>query len=240
MFVQILAIAAAALAGAVLPLVGRRSQRTLHLIVALATGIFLGIVFLHLLPEMARVAGQQADGGSTIWLPFLIGVLGLYLLEKLVLPGHDGADPHVAVGWGSCFGLSVHAFTSGLGFAAVAESTGLEGSVFLSIVIHKLAEGFSLATVLLLSGLARRKIVLSIAIFALITPAGLVCGRVLFGQLAETSLQVITALATGTFLFVALCDLLPESFHERRDTGLKLGLLLAGILASLTLGALDG
>ena len=157
-------------------------------------------------------------------------VVGLYLLEKLVLGARASADPHVAVGWGSFFGLSVHAFTTGLALAAVAEHSDLGRSVFLSIVAHKLAEGFSLTTVLLLGGLGRRRILWAVGAFALVTPAGLLLGQKILGT--GSGVPIVTALATGTFLFVAVCDLLPESFHERRDTAAKLALLVAGILAS--------
>ena len=35
-----------------------------------------------------------------------------------------------------------------------------------------------------------------------------------------------------TFLFVALCDLLPEVFHHREDGLLKVVLVVAGVLVS--------
>jgi len=241
MFGRILALVLTALLGGLAPLFVRRSERVLHLFVSFATGVFLGILFLHLLPEVGEMA--DLEGGASemlVWSCVLLGVVGLYLLEKLVLSRREQADPHTVVGWGSFLGLCLHAFTSGVGLAAAATHPGLEGPVLLSLVSHKVAESFSLATVFLLGGLARKRIVALIVLFALITPAGLVAGSWLARYMNATGLQVFTALAAGTFLFVALCDLLPEVFHRREDTGKKLVLLAAGIAASMVLHLLDG
>jgi len=237
---QILTLVLVALLGGLVPIFVRRSDRVLHLFVCFATGVFLGILFLHLLPEVGVMA--DLEGGASemlVWSCVLLGVLGLYILEKLVLTRGAHGDPHAVIGWGSFFGLCTHAFTSGLGLAAIEKQTVLEQSVFLSLVSHKLAESFSLATVFLLGGLARSRVVILIVAFALVTPAGLASGSWLAQYLSATGLQVFTALAAGTFLFVALCDLLPEAFHGREDTGLKLALLAAGIAASLVLRSLE-
>ena len=50
-----------------------------------------------------------------------------------------------------------------------------------------------------------------------------------FPDLAPEALEPLTAFAAGTFLYVALCDLLPEVFHERRDIAAKVALLLVGL-----------
>ena len=47
-------IVLATLVGGMLPLVKTWSERALHLFIALATGVFLGAVFLHLLPELVE------------------------------------------------------------------------------------------------------------------------------------------------------------------------------------------
>jgi len=224
---QVAGLVATAVVGGLLPLASRRTERGLHLLVAFATGVFLGIVFLHLLPETAALAAER--GGGRIWPALLLGVVGLYLLEKLLLPRLLGADPHLAVGWGSLVGLSLHAFTTGLALAALEPDVATP--VVLSVAAHKPAEGFSLATVLLLAGQGRRRIALTVGLFALITPVGLLVGNSLVNGASAGGAPGITALATGTFLYVALCNLLPESFHERGDPGTKLALLVVGVLA---------
>lgn len=254
-----LVILLAALAGGALPLLSRRSDRLLHLFIAFSTGIFLGVVFLHLLPQVAQMAQEglmdashihdgQAHGtdphgaggpphpGADVWFFVLLGVVGMYLLEKLVIDAFDPSDlsRHVTVGYASMLGLCVHALTAGLGLAAAGTRPELAGPMLVSVVTHKLPESFSLTSVFMLAGFPARKILIIVVIFALMTPAGMLIGGWLTELLSDSGIRVLTALAAGTFLFVSLCDLLPEVFHHRVDAIPKVTLLGLGILAGLS------
>jgi len=293
---EALILIAVALAGAAVPLVVKRRDRPLHLLVALATGVFLGVVFLHLLPEVRAMAqgaaaggadgeilaavsgqaeaaaGEAADGAhdhdhaedalgghrhgrlaNRLWLCVLIGVAGLFVLENLIFkseghvhqgghhPGHDHGggssdrSRHVALGWAALLGLAVHSFTAGLGLAAAHTQEGLAGPVFVSIASHKATESFSLSTVFLLAGFPLVRILALACAFALTTPAAMFLGSWLVGDLSLAGVQVLTALAAGTFLYVAVGDLLPEVFHNRVDTLLRLVLVAAGVALSVFL-----
>lgn len=230
---QSLAVAAVALVGGVLPLLVRWNDRRLHAALALSTGIFLGAVFLHFLPELPETsAGGLED--RTLWIFVLIGVLAVYLAETLFLHAHDeheDADQHHrAVGWAALFGLSVHSFTSGVGLAFAAQEPGLGKAVFIAILGHKGFEAFSLASVFQLGKFPRRATLAVVFGFALMTPLGVLAGDLLAGWLAGAGLAAAVALAAGSFLYVCLCELLPEVFHDRKDAAMKLVLLLAGIL----------
>lgn len=240
---------ALAFAGSVLPLVLRRSDTIQHRLIAFASGVFLGVVFQHLLPEVARASQESGEHGGALWLCVLAGVVGLYLLENLAFhgahghgaPGHGAhggehdhehvqdAHQHRTVGYASLFGLSVHSLTAGLGLAAGVELEHLRGPLVLSMLSHKSAEGFSLAAVFLLAGASRRRVLLLALAFSAVSPLGMLLGAAFVTDARATLLQAFTALAAGTFLFVALCDLLPEVFHRREDSAAKLALLTAGI-----------
>ena len=232
-------ILAVALAGGCLPLLVCWTDRLLHSALALSTGIFLGAVFLHLLPALAvleleihgGIAPEHSGGHLTIWFFVLVGVVAVYLIESLVFRSHDHDDlhRHKAVGYAAFVGLSVHALTTGLAFAATAQQESLAMPVFLSIVAHKGFESFSLTSVFLLAEFKRRRIVALIVMFALVTPLGILVGRALTAQLGPHGIAVLTALAAGTFLYVCLCELLPEVFHHREDSLAKIGLLAAGV-----------
>jgi len=49
-------------------------------------------------------------------------------------------------------------------------------------------------------------------------------------------LMVLTAVVTGTFLYVATADLLPEVFHSRQNRWLHLLLLILGLIIMGTIG----
>ena len=243
-----------------LPLVARRSERVLHLLVAFATGIFLGVVFLHLLPEVAHMteqvesqvalapavdatAGAGGEGlsghehrRSLLWPCILAGVLSIFLLENLAL--RASGDRHVTVSWASLLGLGIHSFIAGMGLAAAQTNAALSDPVYVSLLTHKIPEAFSLGTVFLLAGFRRARILVIVACFSLVTPAGALLGNLVVDGLPQEGLLVLMALATGTFLFVALCDLLPEVFHHKEDSLAKVTLLLLGIALSTLLEGL--
>lgn len=247
------------LAGGVVPLFAKRSERALHLLVALATGVFLGVVFLHLLPEVSQLAAE-VDGGaehaggadhaehegghhapSLLWLFVLVGLFGLFVLQNVVLKGHGHSHHghadhhrHRSLGYASLIGLSVHAFTAGLGMAAVERFEHIAEPFFLSIAGHKGSEGFSLATVFLLAGFGLTRTLLGVGLFALMTPAGIALGELFVGELSANGLgmAIMTALAAGTFLYVAIGDLLPEVFHNREDVLPRLALVALGVAVS--------
>ena len=244
-----------------LPLLAKRTERMLHLLVAFSTGIFLGVVFLHLLPEVAHmtevgqadhaqhaaldpgeIEGAESGGESflghahrrsLLWPGVLVGVLAIFLLENLVL--RSGGDRHVTVSLASLLGLGIHSFVAGMGLAAASAHPGLSDPVYVSLLTHKGPEAFSLGTVFLLAGFSWRRILAIVGAFSLVTPAGALLGGALVNGLSQQGLLILMALATGTFLFVALCDLLPEVFHDRDDPLWKVLLLILGIAVSTAL-----
>lgn len=240
-------IAGIAIVGGLVPMFLRRTERAQHLLIAFAAGVFLGAVFLHLLPEVASMAEshahehvdgngevhQHAAGRGLIWACVLVGLVVVYLVENLMLRRSDadvsGEERHRMLGWATFLGLSVHAFTAGLGLSAGVELPELRTSLLLSVVGHKGVEGFSLGVAFLLARMPRRRVMLLIVLFALITPLGAFVRAWIAPDLSGLALHIMTALAAGTFLFIAVCDLLPEVFHHRKDTLAKIMLLAAGV-----------
>ncbi len=247
---DILSVALIALAGGALPLLVRWTDRHLHTALALSTGIFLGAVFLHVLPALSEMelgsatahahteevhAGldlSQGHGGDPwLWLCVLAGVLAVYLIESLVLRAHDHDDlhQHRAVSLAALVGLGVHALTAGIGYAAAQSNEHIGGALLVAILAHKGFETFSLTTVFQLAGVKRRSILWMVVGFAALTPLGMLLGTSISAQMGEVGLGILTALAAGTFLYVCLCELLPEVFHHREDSWLRVALLLAGV-----------
>ncbi|MDP6762491.1 MAG: SO_0444 family Cu/Zn efflux transporter [Planctomycetota bacterium] len=224
-----LALFAASLGGALLPLARRWSDSGLHLFAAVSAGIFLGTVFLHLQPELAEHGGDHA---SAPWLAALGGFLGLFLLEKVWLRGSGAdleADGHTVLWLSLLVGLSVHAFAAGVALSALLGAPAGAGVLLLPILWHKMTESFSLATVMKLAGVGNGRGLAVQLLFAAVTPAGLLLGAGIAG--GATSQPVLLGFASGTFLYVAVCDLLPEVFHDLdRPRDRVLG-LLAGVVA---------
>lgn len=239
----------ATLAGALPPVLRRWGDKSLHVFIALSAGLFLGTVFLHILPELGALhGGGQAGHGHGAheghdhgaepagfgplapWAAALVGFLGLFLLEKVWLRGYqerEARDPHHLVWISTYIALSLHALAGGLGLAAIEA----KWIVLVPILWHKLTEAFSLTTVLKLAGVRAGSTWLLVVLFALATPAGYLVGDNLFQQ-GGAAQAILIGLAGGTFIYVAACDLLPEVFHNVGQPAPRVFALVIGVLAA--------
>jgi zinc and cadmium transporter len=217
-----------------------------------SAGVMLGAAFLHMLPEAAEGAGITA-------FPFvLVGFLFLFLLERFVLvhvcaePGPEGApahlhahahqhgephDPHTGcevhtMGLAAFVGLSLHTLVDGFALGAASVEAELGFLVFLAILAHKIPSSFSLSAILHAEGYSRRRALAMNAIFALMVPAGaLLYVALRHFIVAETFTPLALAASAGTFLHLALSDILPD-LHRRGVPRLRLSAaLLAGVAA---------
>jgi zinc transporter ZupT len=240
----------ASFVGALLPLYRRWSERGLHVLVSVSAGIFLGTIFLHLLPALAGIGDAHApavDGASDThvhgfagaphavapWIAALAGLLVLFVLEKVWLRAQHahGTDPHTHL-WAATFvGLSLHSLTSGVALTAILEHPGARTQFVISLAIHKATETFSLATVMRLASLPQWRSLAFLFAFATIEPIGVLSGSALLSS--DHALDgVLTGFACGTFLYVAICDLLPEVFHGAERPAIKLASVAAGVLVT--------
>jgi zinc and cadmium transporter len=243
------AILAGALAGGSLPLLGRSARSDLGL--SFSAGVMLGAAFLHMLPEALD------EGGARV-VPFvLVGFLSLYLLERFVLvhvcaePGPNarlaareaavhhaeghahgdgtGCDVHT-VGVAAFVGMSLHTIVDGFALGAATAVTGVGFLVFLAILAHKVPSSFSLSAILRDEGWSRGKTLAMNATFALMVPVG--AGLyVVTARVADAGAFTAYALAAsaGTFLHLALSDIVPD-LHRRGGSRLLVsGAMLAGI-----------
>lgn len=196
----------------------------MHRLLALGTGLLIGTIFYHMLPESVTGSGAATS--------LLAGLLGLFVVERLVFASKVESEPggsHNLLGATAYLGLSIHALTVGLGMAAQLSEPDARLPLLTSLLIHKCSEAFALATILLLAGVPRFRAMLLLVAFAFIEPLGLIAGNAAYSLLPAIGQTAIRGLATGTFLYVALCDLLPEVFHDPERRWATLTLLLSGV-----------
>ena len=111
--------------------------------------------------------------------------------------------------------LSFHSFLEGLGMGS-AESHDDTLSLLLLIALHKGLAAFALGMSFFGAGLGRRATVVLGGTFALATPIGVAFG-VLLRSSAENSTPsaVCVAAAAGSFVYVALVEVLPRELAHR-------------------------
>lgn len=212
-----LTLTAVAVLGGLLPLAVRESSRALHLLLCLAAGFFLGTVFLHFMPELHHIAVDRSE----VWTWVLVGLLGVLILDL----GIFGHQSHAAVGWATLLGLAVHASMVGLGLGMLPT---VSMAFAIGMFAHKFGETFSLVSALRLSVRSRPLLLALLAFFASVTPLSMLLGSAIRDSVPESFHRVVSALAAGSFLYVAVGDILPEVFHEARDRSAKIVLLLVG------------
>ncbi|MFA6710421.1 MAG: ZIP family metal transporter [Candidatus Methanomethylophilaceae archaeon] len=245
---------AVSMAGAYVPFIRRLSDTQVHLLVALSAGIFLGILFLMLLPEAVTETTENGYDTNTAMICVLTGFLMILFVDviikhfhmrKCTCECHEDEHSHSITSLSAFIGLSVHACVDGLALATAllaGESVGILALIGMSI--HKFVVLFSLSSTFLLVDQPRKKSLTYLLAFSLITPiAGMISFIILNGISVEGVAGLPLAFAAGTFMYVALCDMVPEAFH-RKNQDLKsflflmigLGICAAAVIAMNYLG----
>ena len=202
-------------------------RQFLQYFLALGAGYMLAVAFLELIPESVHLGGE----GALLFV--VIGFFVVHLFEHTLAPHfHFGEETHLQemshhhARNTVLLGLMIHTFFDGVAIAAgFLISTWLGVVIFLAVFLHKLPEGFTVASVVLASGQGRRKALLA---------AGLLGAATLLGVLLTTSLQgqlrYALPLSAGVTTYVAATDLLPE---VNREPNWRMALLVFAGVASL-------
>ncbi|MDH7507768.1 MAG: ZIP family metal transporter [Methanomassiliicoccales archaeon] len=233
-----IAITVAALLGGILPLIRNWTSLQLHLFTAFSAGVFVGAAFLHMIPDAMEMAGA-----NSALLFVLIGFIFILFAERVIMHSHarecvEGCEhDHMLTGFTAFFGLLIHSLVAGigLGIAVLVEPT-LGVIVFAAIMAHESIELFSLSTVFKLARFENKKIFAYLTPLSLTKPAGAWIAVLAFEIIAKIELGIPLALAAGTFLYVGICDLLPEAFHEEKKRYSGFILVLIGIAIMYALG----
>lgn len=164
---------------------------------------------------------------------------------------NEGSSGH-PLSWGTAtFGLAIHSLAGGVALAsAIAADFGEQGwiagtgwGVFLATILHKPADAMTVVSLMLHSGSSSRPAHLVNLGFALMLPLGVTLFFVGAHHLPGVGSSSLTAIAlafsAGTFLCIALSDILPElQFHAHDRLKLSLA-LLAGFLLMVATSAIE-
>src|SRR5207249_11620893 len=107
-------------------------------------------------------------------------------------------------------GLMIHTFFDGIAIASgFLVSRRLGWLIFLAVFMHKIPEGFAVASVMLAAGKSRAAAWTASGMVGAATLAG-----VLIMALARTTISAALPLAPGVATYVAPSDLIPELNNE--------------------------
>lgn len=235
-----LAAAAANLVGGLLVSSRKLGQAALRYLIALGAGFMLAAVFLKIIPETI----EQWSGSALvpmIWL--LAGYLLIQFVEHTVAPHfHFGEETHEEAmlehhaAMAGVSALMVHTFFDGVSIAVASlVSQQLGVLIFIAILLHKVPEGFTVASMMLAAGRSHRSATISALLVGLATLVG-VALVVLFENTAVYSRPLsahVLPLSAGVTLYVAASDLIPEV--NTREGGVKTSVMVFAGVALLYL-----
>jgi zinc and cadmium transporter len=154
-------------------------------------------------------------------------------------PGEPGPSTKgTSLHWGAAaFGLALHTLTGGVALAgAVRTDHGLGAGalgVFIATLVHKPADALTIVSLMLRAGVPRGRAHLVNLGFSMMIPVGAALFWVGVGLLGSSLADRVTAdtlaFSAGTFLCIALSDLLPELQFHAHDRWKLSAALLAGV-----------
>jgi zinc and cadmium transporter len=192
----------------------------LRYFVALGAGFMLATAIVEIFPASLEMTGKNAA--------FLVlaGYLLIHFFEHTVTPHfHFGEETHQHEfiqghkGYSVLIGLIIHTFFDGIAIASgFIVSNWLGWVIFLAIFLHKIPEGFTIASVMLASGRSRgvawgASVILGAATLAGVLTMALLRHEVKFGL----------PLSAGVTIYVAASDLMPE---VNKEPGVSMALLV--------------
>ena len=212
--------------GGWIPTIKLWSQEAFRLVISFCAGILLGAVFFHILPEISTVLGRQL--GYSVMFGFLL----IFVLEKFIMvhPCEEGECDYHKIGIAAYVGIGFHSILDGIAIGA-GTMMNLSSIIILAVTIHKFPAALALSS-LLVKGkeYTKKKILVSMFIFALATPVGALVSVFVFQGVDDYVVATALGISAGTFLFISIGDLLP-TVYEEHEKGYK-------NLVSLCLGTL--
>jgi len=165
-----------------------------------AAGIFIGLIFLDLLPEVFE------DGDPQLTLYILSGFIFFSLIE-LVMGYHEHHHIHnVEIGYMDLLSDLIHNFLDGLFIIYSFKLGTLQGIlVGIGVVLHEIPQEVSDYIILRYSGFSRAKAIL----FNLLASSTTIIA-IIIGYIVSIEPILLVSFMMGNFIYLAAVDLIPE------------------------------
>jgi zinc transporter ZupT len=185
-------------------------------LLALGAGFILALVFLELIPESLHAVGLRAP------LYILLGYAVLHFFEHTIVRHlHFGEETHpemmvTPIASVSTFvGLFIHAFFDGFAISVGMRYDFYLGLlIFFAVLLHKIPEGLTIASVMLAAAHRRRTAFLASAAIGVATVLGIVSVFFLT-DINESIVGAAFAFTAGVATYVGASDLIPEINHSK-------------------------
>jgi len=207
----LIAVIAEVAGGAVLLTRRQWPRRTQEFLLALGAGFLLALVFAELIPRSVQTLGATAG------LVIILGFATIHFFEHTVVRHlHFGEEVHEEVmvsrmaSVSAFSGLFVHAFFDGLSISAGMQFEFFVGLlIFCAILLHKVPEGLTIASIMLTAGYSKRTVLFASLGIGAATMIGVLM-ILIFANVDARVTGIAFAFSAGAAAYVGASDLIPE------------------------------
>ncbi|MCL2488599.1 MAG: ZIP family metal transporter [Oscillospiraceae bacterium] len=235
----------------IIVLLGKRTDKTISVLLSFASGIMISIVFFELIPEAELHANP-----AVIMAGLVIGVVMVLILDDIIdnvsdtehkpLSSHEtyeefyhgekiitGAKSLMKSGVLMFFVIGLHNIPEGLAIGAAGKhNIALGATLALMIGIHNIPEGMSVAAPLVSGGMNKGKAAFMTMLTGVPTVLGAGLG-VLLGGISDITVALSFSIAAGAMLYAVLGEILPQSIKMSKNRVPTLFLLLGAFFGYL-------
>lgn len=197
----------------------QKHPRTVSVMEAIASGIFLGAALFHMLPDAERAF---ADLGYQRF-PFAISLsvvafLTIAIVEQSAKYFNNKSSTQIS-SWLLLIVLSVHSLIAGATLG-INETMTDALVIFLAIIAHKSSASFALVVSLNKNFHNKKSVLLLLLFFSMMTPLGIIFATSLTTVLASAQAHLLQAIlnsiTAGTFLYIGMLDTLSRQLNPQR------------------------
>lgn len=182
--------------------------------VSISAGALFALAFFHLIPEaleLNKAWALYAAVAAFVAFYFLEQQIMMHSCEEAKCTHHHIDKSKGIVGMS---GILLHSLIDGaligIGFE-VSFTLGLITA--LAVLVHKIPDGLSVASIMLHSGFSKKETSRNSSLVALATPIGAIIAYFLFRGVSPEIVGLALGFSAGTFLYISASDLVPET-HE--------------------------
>jgi zinc transporter ZupT len=220
------------LCGGIVPMIRSLISRAgLLRMFSLRSGLLLAVAFVDVLPE-AWALSRSVAGWGALGAFALLFLADNYSMMDSCPEYLERCSVHI-LGTGTLAALFAHAFIDGFNLAMAFSAGALAGTaVGLALTLHKLADGFTLTSLLGKAGYSRRLTLAALGVISLATPLGSAVSLWKLPDLPARLTAGLLGFSAGSFIYIGAADILPR-IHKSENRGdiVWFGLGLASISA---------
>ena len=210
-------------------------QPRIKIFLSFSASFLLAICLTHLLPE---VFGEGEQLGLYVLLGFFIQIV-LEFFSAGIEHGHIHKHVHPNFPYLLFLSLFIHSYIEGFPIAEAAlfgQDSSTPGALLSAVVLHKIPIAVVLTSLLIDKKLKTGIILLSLFIFSISAPLGVLTVYGAEDGLSSNLAGPLTAIAIGIFLHVSTVILFESSENHRFNVSKFIAIVLGILLAIITFG----